>query len=436
MRSISVVPAALLFLIALPQGVRSQDPGTADTLQKEAVKAYIDCSSCDYDYLRTEVTFVNYVRDRAEADLHVLVTTQTTASGGTEHTITLIGQGRFAGASDTLLYISRQSETQDEVRAGLVRVLKAGLLRYALKTPLRDFLTVQYTRPSVAGPVTDKWDYWVFRISLNGFLDGEQQTTNKSLGASVSANRVTEDWKVNLSARTRYSDRRFDFEDAIVKDIQRSQYVEGLLVRSLDDHWSVGLSGWLESSSYNNTRLVYRMAPALEYDLFPYSHSTREQLRFMYRLGVNRASYQDSTIFDKIAETYVSQSLDIALELKQPWGSISASLEGVHYPWDRRTEGKPLGQRISWNIFGMISWKVFEGFSIDMFGGYSSIHDQFSLRKGEASRDDVLLQRTRLATNYSYNMAFGVSYTFGSIFNNIVNPRMGGGGGSSMTISF
>ena len=32
-------------------------------------------------------------------------------------------------------------------------------------------------------------------------------------------------------------------------------------------------------------------------------------------------------------------------------------------------------------------------------------------------------------TGYQYFFNFGVSYSFGSILNNIVNPRFGGGGG-------
>ena len=55
------------------------------------------------------------------------------------------------------------------------------------------------------------------------------------------------------------------------------------------------------------------------------------------------------------------------------------------------------------------------------------IHDQLSLIKGEATLEQVLLRRTMLETNYSYYFSFGLSYTFGSIYSNVVNPRFGGG---------
>ncbi len=39
-----------------------------------------------------------------------------------------------------------------------------------------------------------------------------------------------------------------------------------------------------------------------------------------------------------------------------------------------------------------------------------------------------LLRQRQLLTGYQYFFNFGFGYSFGSIFNNIVNPRFGGGG--------
>ena len=40
-----------------------------------------------------------------------------------------------------------------------------------------------------------------------------------------------------------------------------------------------------------------------------------------------------------------------------------------------------------------------------------------------------MLREQQLATTYRYSVTFGITYAFGSIFNNVVNPRFGGGGG-------
>jgi hypothetical protein len=45
-----------------------------------------------------------------------------------------------------------------------------------------------------------------------------------------------------------------------------------------------------------------------------------------------------------------------------------------------------------------------------------------------ASLEDVLLMRKQLATSYEYYFSIGLSYTFGSIYSNVVNPRFGSGG--------
>jgi hypothetical protein len=411
-------------------------PDSLGLLRAQAPKVFIDCQSCDQDYIRTETVFVNYVRDPAEAEVHFLLTDQKTGSGGKEYTLTLIGRGRFAGMNDTLVYVAQQSETDATTRAGIARVLQGGLLRYALRTPLADHLSVKYDQPPHAAEVVDAWDYWVFKVSLQSLLNGEQQTKSAYLIGAFSANRITPDWKINLSFNANYSESSYDVDSVTtVSSFQRSQWFNGLVARSLSDHWSVGLNGYAQTSTYNNLRSQFTLAPAIEYDLFPYAEATRQQLRFTYRLGPNIVNYLEETIFDKTSETYVSQSLSIALELKQPWGTISTTVQGTHYPWDFRNEGKPLGRQITLNIYGTISWRILEGLSLNLAGSYSAIHDQFGLVKGGASRDDILLARTRLATNYSYFASFGFSYTFGSIYSNVVNPRFGSEGGSTITIT-
>jgi hypothetical protein len=77
----------------------------------EALRVFLDCAVCDFDYLRTEMTYVNYVRDRKDAEVHVLVTTEPTGGGGTEFTIDFIGLRQFAGASERLRYVAATTNT-------------------------------------------------------------------------------------------------------------------------------------------------------------------------------------------------------------------------------------------------------------------------------------------------------------------------------------
>jgi hypothetical protein len=59
----------------------------------------------------------------------------------------------------------------------------------------------------------------------------------------------------------------------------------------------------------------------------------------------------------------------------------------------------------------------------------SIIHNQISLIKGGATEQEVLTRKRQLASNFNYNSSFGLTFRFGSILNNFVNPRFEGYGG-------
>ena len=101
------------------------------------MRVFLDCNSCDFDFLRREIAFVNYVRDRRDAEVHILVTTQPTGGGGTEYVFKFIGLGRFDQVDDELKYVAAQTQTQDERRRGYAQVLKLGLVRYVSSTMMR-----------------------------------------------------------------------------------------------------------------------------------------------------------------------------------------------------------------------------------------------------------------------------------------------------------
>jgi hypothetical protein len=112
----SITANALIASIGLVLGAQLH----AQNVQASAkpLRVFVDCNAqgCDLDFFRTEIPYVDYVRDRTDASVHLLVSTQPTASGGVEHTLNFIGRREFAGLSDTLLYLAPQSSTTDELR--------------------------------------------------------------------------------------------------------------------------------------------------------------------------------------------------------------------------------------------------------------------------------------------------------------------------------
>src|SRR3954463_1423711 len=101
--------------------------GAAQAQTAPLLRVFLDCDRCDENYLTENVAFVDYVRDRTVADLHVLVTTQETGAGGLQWTVAFIGQGRYAGQDRTLTFNTLQDATNDERRKEFARVFKLGL---------------------------------------------------------------------------------------------------------------------------------------------------------------------------------------------------------------------------------------------------------------------------------------------------------------------
>jgi hypothetical protein len=393
-----------------------------DTLRKDALRVFMETT----DFLRKEIPYINYVRDIKDAQLYIISSNQKTGSGGKEFTYFLIGEERFAGMKDTLVFRSSPDATEDQVRQGQIDVLKQGLMRYVMTTPLAKHIKIAFDEPVTEEVSTDKWNSWVFGASLSGMLNGERSHSSDEIFGSLSASRVTSELKMDFGLEYNYSFDKFMIEDQEVTSINSGRSFESLIVKSLGEHWSVGGNVEIESATYHNYKLKMTFMPGIEYDIYPYSQSTRQQLRLLYSAGYLYQAYTDTTIYDKMQENLWGHSLEAAYKVVQKWGSVNLSLQWFNYLHDFSKNNLSLN--------GGIEVRVAKGLSLQIGGGASMIHDQLGLVKGGATREEILLQRKEMATEYSYFNYFGLTYTFGSIYNNVVNPRFGNGSGG-MTIN-
>jgi len=424
----------LLAALGAPRLAPAQaPPAPADA--RDAANVFLDCGfRCDEEYLRTEISYVNWVRDRTVADVHLLVTTQPTGGSGTEFTLAFLGQRRFANLADTLRYVAAATNTADDTRRGLRRTIALGLVRYVARTDAASGLTIAGPARTTGGaaqaaPVNDPWNHWTFRLNANTNFNGEQNYESRYYFMSVSANRITEQWKFTLSANQSQNMSRFVFESEngsrnAFSSFRRELGLNNLVVRSLTSHWSAGMRSNLSSSTYYNQSANVSLIPAVEFNVFPYSQSTRRQLRIQYGIGGRSLSYRDTTIYGKIGETKPLQSGLVALDLRQPWGSTSFSIDAQQYLDDPKY--------YRWSSFANANVRLFKGFSLNFYGGYERLRDQIYLSGRGVSRDEILTRQRQLETGFSYWGGIGLSYTFGSIYNNIVNPRFGGSGGGGM----
>jgi hypothetical protein len=423
-----ILLALVLVLVAAPATAQEQPPASGIPA---TINVFLDCGFCDFDYVRTEIPFVNWMRDRADADVHLLVTTQSTGGGGVEFAMHFIGLRRFSQTVDTLRYVASPNATADDQRRGYTRTIKTGLVPYLAKTTIGDRLQISVSAPATGGvqaaaAKADPWHGWVMSISANSYTSGEKSYNFLNGYFYGEAQRVTESWKSVIGSDFSYDDSKSTVElgnlagdaDTTYVTIKRNWSGYASQFRGFGQHWSAGISGTLGSNTYQNQQRYMRAKVGLEYNLFPYKESTRRQLRAQYAIGAAHYQYEDTTIYLKIEETVPIHFAAIAVSAKQPWGNLSGTVSHnalLRDPSKRSTR-----------VSGNASIRIVKGLSFFFSGQYVWIHDQLYLLKGSASTTDVLLRQRALKTSYSYFGNIGLTYTFGSIFNNVVFPRFGG----------
>ena len=157
------------------------------------------------------------------------------------------------------------------------------------------------------------------------------------------------------------------------------------------------------------------MCPGIEFNVFPYSESSRRSLTLSYEAGIESFDYEQETIFGTTEETLGSQEVEVTFDVEQPWGDSRIRVRYNSYVNDL--------SKYSTSVFGNLSFRVVRGLSLNVSASTSLVRDQLYLAKEDLTDAEILIERRQLATDSRYRISFGFSYTFGSIFNNVVNPR-------------
>ncbi|MFO7303005.1 MAG: hypothetical protein DIU54_011365 [Acidobacteriota bacterium] len=390
------------------------------------LRVYLGACDCFDDFMRDRIGWVDFVRQPQDADVQVIGTTVETGAGGIERTLRFVGAGRFADVDFTLRAATPPGETDDGRRRAALDVLHVGLLSIAARDGLPDGVALQIDgadRDAEAdAPASDPWNLWVFEVGGNGSFEAEQRSREMSWEIEVEADRVTHDWLLNFRADVEYEFESFDIDDEddggrTVEVTTRERAARLFLARSLGSHWSAGFDSTIQASTFENLGLQAVVMPAVEYNVFPYADYAMRQLRIEYAVGLLYARYNEVTIFDRVRETRPRHALSATLEQRQPWGTIESRLE-----WSQYLD-EPGLSRLEFD--GEVSLRLVRGLSLDIGGSASRIRDQISLPRRGATPEEVLLRVRELQSGYDVRLFAGLSYSFGSIYNNIVNPRFG-----------
>lgn len=389
---------------------------------------FLDCQNvfCDRNFLLTELPYVLWTQDRRDAEVHALITGLGTAAGGIQYTIALIGAQRFAGRVDTLTTALPPATPDDQQRRELARVLKVGLAPYLLRTAAGARLSLMYTptaADSAAGgarEVADPWNRWVYRINGSGDVGSESRSSDFSFDGSLSAQRITPQLKVIINAGYEYDFTRKEIVDSLgavqtVEFALRSADFLAAFLKSVDDHWSIGLGAQVEVDPFRNQDFAGSLDVAAEWNYFPWQEATRRQAVAILGISGRYFDYSEETIYERTSEFRAALVAKVAGESRQPWGSLFAGVEHIRYLHDVKI--------YSATIYLNADVRVRRGVTLFFGGNAERVNDQLYLERGSLDPNEVLLEQRALATAYRVNAYAGISFTFGSIYNNIVNPR-------------
>lgn len=386
--------------------------------QSERLRIFTDCN-CDRNYIRQELSSFDHVRDQALADVQVFINNITNGSGGQTYQLNFTGRNSFAHLQEEVEYQTQPTMTRDEVRKGLVKKILVGLFPYLMESDMAEEVSIHL--PKSNGKFhpheeQDPWNNWIFEVYGSGSFNKETSRRRFNIELGMESDRVTEEWRIRTDVEFNMAENRFESNEESFVSTRENHYFRGSIVKSLGNHWSAGIFSGLTHNTYRNIDFSTYVQPAIEYNLFPYREVLKREITLAYKVGAIYNGYIEETIFGKRREVLYNHSLSAEMRFRQPWGDISTNLSASAYLHDMTKN--------SLRLFSYANIRVFKGLSLRSSANLELIRNLLNLPAGSASLEDILLRQRQIATDFELGFSFGISYTFGSAFNNIVNTRL------------
>ncbi len=413
-----------VFLIALI-GLIAFTSVFAHEPQENKLAVFVEGDVVDFNYIRNNTPFIDFVNEPHVADVHVIVSRQGTGSGGRRFALAFYNKTIPAMTDFNLTCNTFSFDTQEIIRQKFLATLQAGLLPFmneksGVSNLVINSKTDDTESKSPVVPVNDPWKNWVFRIGSEGGLSGEEQRKNYDYDIVLQAKKVTKKWKINTSYDYERSETRIskinDGNTTIIKRLQYEQDAALRAVFSINQHWSYGIFLQGTQNTYRNNKMSLEVVPALEYNYYPWEELDRRSLTFSYYIGPVYNKYYETTVLGKTSELLWNHKLNINLFRVETWGESQVWLEGSQYFSHSDLYSLKAGLDLSFRISKGLSFTVeFET---------QSVQDQIYLPASELSDEELLLNTRKLPTTFEYGTNVGIRFQFGSIYNNVVNERL------------
>ena len=384
--------------------------------QNEKIKIFLSCR-CDDDYLKQNTLFFDYVRDMDLSDIDVFVFEITNASGGRNYSFNFKGKNKFNKEYEISTTIP-QNTSFNNARESLLDTYKLGMASILSNTDYQNQVEVNFNMNNLypEKQTKDKWKNWVFEVFGSFNLENEQSINEEEFNLGFDIDRVTEKWRFRSDFELDRSIKFFSGGDQNYSSERESFYLSGSLVKSISSHFSTGIFSSYTKDTFRNLDSQIYISPALEYNFIPYNQVLTREVTLAYKLGYNIYNYIEETIYEFEDQKIFNHSLTLNLRFREKWGSI--------YSYIVASQFLDLPEQNRLTINNNLNIRIIKGLSVRISAYFRLIRDQINLPKGEASVEDLLLRQRQISTNFQNRISMGFSYTFGSIFNNIVNQRL------------
>tara|TARA_B100001094_G_C18150521_1_gene783423 strand:- start:29 stop:1234 length:1206 start_codon:yes stop_codon:yes gene_type:complete len=383
--------------------------------QEKQLKVFLDCN-CDENYLKQNTSFLKYVRDQDLADIEIFILDVYTPTGSRSFEINIDGNNIYHEISTSSKVVGYSNDTSSTLRDKLLNKVKLALVPfldeggYNIKIDVDSNLDDYSTKD-------DKWKNWVFELSGSYNNDKEETRKTNRYEIEFEIDKLTPEWRIGIDFSRSESNRIFFSNDNIYSSNRKTTSLRARVVRSVSNHFSLGAFVGGFQNTYENIDFQRYIMPAIEYSLFPYEDVLSREVTLAYRIGTGKRNYIEKTIYGYTKQIVYPHGLTLNVKFRKKWGNISSYLRGDQFLNDGTK--KRLSLRSSLDI------RVLEGLAVRFSSNINLIRDQYNLAASSTSSiEDLLLQQRQIATDYKTSFSVGLSYTFGSIYNSVINTRL------------
>ena len=382
--------------------------------QNNKLKAYLDCR-CDQNYLKQQTSFLDHVRDQNLADIEIFILDVRNPTGTRSFEIKIDGNNEYQEISSSVLVSGYANDTSSTLRDKLLNKLKLALVPFLDKANYNLNVDVSSNFDDLTVN-DDKWKNWVFELSGSYNDDKEETRKTNRYELEFEVDKLTPDWRIGMEIKRNESKGKYFSNDDVYTSSRKTTSFSGRVVKSVSDHFSAGVFLGAYQNTYENIDLNRYIAPAIEYSFYPYRDVLSKEITLAYRIGVGKRNYIEKTIYGYEKQKLSSQTLSLNIRFRQKWGNISSYLNATQFLND--------GTKKRFSLRSDLDLRVFEGLAVRFSGNINLIREQYSLAAVSNSIEELLLQQRQIATDYKTNFSVGLSYTFGSIYNSVINTRL------------